>query len=318
MEQKNFTFGMLVAVIRRRFKLLVIIGLIAIVGSVIFSGPTFISPKYKSHAIVYPINLEPYGAESLTEQLLQLYQGNDVRDSIIEKFNLVEVYELDPEDEGFRYQLNNEYHDHVVVSRTNFESVRIEVYDKDPVRAKQIADEMINQINYKARKMRKGKAMEHLEVAKNQMNYQRTVLDSINGILSELRQDNGLLDYQLQTERVTEGYLQMLSQTNVNPAHLDEVRTMLTDLGEKGGLFMALSQMSDLGNENYNQLFIHYQGILKEVNQELSYVNVVAQPEVADKKTYPVRWLIVVTATLSALLAALVILLLFEKRQIKD
>lgn len=318
MEQKNFTFGMLVAVIRSRFKLLVIIGLVAIVGSVIFSGPTFISPKYKSHAIVYPINLEPYGDESLTEQLLQLYQGNDVRDSIIEKFDLVEVYEMEPEEEGFLYQLHNEYNDHVVVSRTNFESVRIEVYDKDPVRAKQIADEMINQINYKARKMRKEKAIEHLEVARDQLDYQKSVLDSINGILSELRRDNGLLDYQLQTERVTEGYLQMLGNANVNPEHLDEVREMLGHLGEKGGLFMALSRMSEMGNHNYNQLFVHYQGILKEVNQELSYVNVVAQPEVADKKTYPVRWLIVVTSTLSALLFALVILLLFEKRQVKD
>lgn len=318
MEQNNFSFGSLVDILRRRMKLLILIGIIAVIGSAIFSGPAFIPPKYKSYAVVYPINLEPYGAESLTEQLLQLFQGNDVRDSIINNFNLAEVYELDPEKEGFRHQLYSEFNDNIIVSRTNYESVKIEVYDEDPVRAKEIAEDMIHQINLKARHMRRKKAVEHLEVARSQLDYQQLVLDSINGILSELRRDNGLLDYQLQTERVTEGYLGMLAQTNVRKENLDEVRRMLNDLGEKGGVFMALSQMSELGHENYNQLFIYYQGILKEVNQELSYVNVVSEPEVADKKSYPVRWLIVVTATLSIMLVTLVVLLLFEKRQVKD
>lgn len=309
---------MLVDVIKRRFKLLIIVTVVAIIGSAIFSGPTFISPKYKSQAIVYPINLVPYGEESLTEQLLQLYQGNDIRDSIIQKFDLAEVYEIEEDQDGFKHSLYSEYNDHVVVSRTNYESVKIEVYDKDPVRAKEIADEMINQVNYKGRQMQRAKAMEHLEVASQQLDYQKEVLDSINLTLSELRRDNGLLDYHVQTERVTEGYLKMLLRANVKEERLNEVREMLDHLGEHGGQFMALSQMSRLGQDNYNALLVHYQGILKEVKQELSFVNVVAHPEVADKKSYPVRWLIVVTSTLSIVLISLIIMLLFEKRQVKD
>ena len=37
----------------------------------VFSGPTFITPKFESHAIVYPANIEPYSDESETEQMLQ-------------------------------------------------------------------------------------------------------------------------------------------------------------------------------------------------------------------------------------------------------
>lgn len=313
MEQ-NFTFGMLVSIIRKRFFLLVGIAIVAIIGSVIFSSPAFIAPKYKSEAIVYPINLEPYSNESRTELLLQVAMSSSIRDSIIEKFNLAEVYELNSESQGFKHSLYSEYNENVLVSRTNYESVRIEVLDEDPVRARDIADELIRQINFKGQAMTRKKAMEHLEVARNQMDYQSQVLDSINGLLSELRTNNQLLDYQIQTERVTEGYLRMLSESNVRESRLDEVRKMLDDLGEKGGVFMALSQMSELGHENYNELFIYYQGILKEVNQELSYVNVISSPEVADKKSYPVRWLIVVTTVISTLLIALIILLLFEKR----
>lgn len=317
MEHNNFSFGLLVVIIRRRFKLLLAITVLAIVVSAIFSGPTFVPPKFRSYALVYPINMQPYGPETVTEQLLQLFQGSDVRDSIIHKFNLAEVYELKPDQNGFKHSLYQEFGDHVVVSKTNYESVRIEVYDRDPSRAKAIADEMINQINIKIRSLHRKKALEHLEVAYNQMEFQRNVLDSINDILTDLRKDNGLLDYQLQTERVTEGYLKMLGQTTVNRSHLDEVREMLYHLGEKGGMFMALSRMSELGQENYNELFIQYQTILKEANQKLSYTNVVTYPEVADKKSYPVRWLIVLSSVMSTLLIALVILLLFEKRQDK-
>lgn len=314
MEQSNFTFGMLVDIIRKRFKLLIIVGVVAVIGSAIFSGPTFITPKYKSQAIVYPINLYAYGMESLTEQMIQLFESSAVRDSLIHKYNLADVYELEPDKPGFKHDLYLEYDDHVMVSRTNYESVRLEVYDQDPERAQEMVNEMIKQMNIKARTLERNRALERLEVIRGQLDYQQFVLDSINGVLGELRLESGLLDYEIQTERVTEGYMKMLSQPNVSKAKLDEVRVMLDNLSNKGGLFMSLTEMSRKGQEHYNNLFIQYQDILRDVNQDLSFTNVIAAPEVADKKALPIRWLIVLSATISALLVTLVVLLLFEKR----
>jgi len=314
MEQQNFSFSMLMDIIVRRFKLLAIVALIAIVGATIFSSPFFITPKYKSTAIVYPINLKAYGNESLTEQLLQLFQSTDIRDSVIDKFDLVNVYKLNPSNSGFKHNLYNEYLDHVVVSKTNYESVKIEVLDESPERAQSIAFEIIYQLNSKARRLKKKEAQEKLNLAAGMLDYQRSYLDSINRQLSKLREGNGLLDYQIQTERVTEGYMKMLGQSGVNKDNLQEVRKMLQDLKDNGGLFMALTQMSELGHEQYNELFIEYQEVLKELKQEYSYTDVIVNPEVADKKAYPVRWLIVASTVLSVLLFALFILLLFDKR----
>jgi capsular polysaccharide biosynthesis protein len=314
MEQQSFSFSMLMDIIVRRIKLLAILAFIAIVGAVIFSSPFFITPKYKSTAIVYPINLKSYGNESLTEQLLQLFQSTDIRDSVIEKFDLVNVYKLNPTSSGFKHNLYNEYLDHVVVSKTNYESVKIEVLDENPIRAQQIANEIIFQLNSKARRLKKKEAQEKLELASGMLEYQRNYLDSINYQLSNLREGNGLLDYQIQTERVTEGYMKMLGQTGVNKENIAEVRKMLQDLKNKGGLFMALTQMSELGHEQYNELFIEYQQVLKELKQEYSYTDVIVNPEVADKKAYPVRWLIVASTTLSVLLFAMFLLLMFDKR----
>jgi capsular polysaccharide biosynthesis protein len=314
MEQQNFSFSMLMDIIVRRFKLLAIVALIAIVGATIFSSPFFITPKYKSTAIVYPINLKAYGNESLTEQLLQLFQSTDIRDSVIAKFDLVNVYKLNPSNSGFKHNLYNEYLDHVVVSKTNYESVKIEVLDESPERAQSIAFEIIYQLNSKARRLKKKEAQEKLNLAAGMLDYQRSYLDSINRQLSKLREGNGLLDYQIQTERVTEGYMKMLGQSGVNKDNLQEVRKMLQDLKDNGGLFMALTQMSELGHEQYNELYIEYQEVLKELKQEYSYTDVIVNPEIADKKAYPVRWLIVASTVLSVLLFALFILLLFDKR----
>jgi len=313
-EQQNFSFGMLLEILARRFKLMAIVAVLAIIGSAIFSSPFFITPKYKSTAIVYPINLEAYGSESLTEQLLQLFQATDIRDSIIEKFDLVNVYELNPNSSGFKHNLFNEYLDHVVVYKTNYESVKIEVLDAKPERAQEMCFEIINQLNNKARTLKRKEANEKLFLAESMLSFQRNHLDSINLLLSKLRQDNGLLDYQIQTERVTEGYMKMLSQSGVNQVNLAEVRKMLQDLKEKGGTFMALAQMSELGHEQYNELLIEYQAILKEATQDFSHTDIVVRPEVADKKAYPVRWLIVASTTLSALLLTLFVLLLFDNR----
>lgn len=314
MEQQSFSFSMLLDIIVRRFKLLAIVAVVAIVGATIFSSPFFITPKYKSTAIVYPINLRAYANESLTEQLLQLFQATAIRDSIIEKFDLATVYKIDTNNTEFRYNLINEYLDHVIVSKTNYESVKIEVLDEDPERAKIMADEIIFQLNSQTRRLKKTEARKRMELSITMLDHQKSYLDSINNELFKLREGNGLLDYQIQTERVTEGYMKMLSQSGVDRENLREVREMLQDLKNNGGIFMTLTQMSELGHEQYNALHIQHQEILKEMEQEYSYTDVVVNPEVADKKSYPVRWLIVVSTTLSVLLFALIVLLLFDKR----
>ena len=67
---------------------LMVIGILAGIISIIFSGPTFIKPKFKSFAVVYPVNIEEYSEESNTEQMLEIFNSGDIRDQIIEKFEL--------------------------------------------------------------------------------------------------------------------------------------------------------------------------------------------------------------------------------------
>ena len=84
---------------------LVIVAAIALVVSVIFSGPAFITPKYKSFAIVYPGNLVAYSTESHTEQMVQLLESSFIRDKVIAQFHLAERYKIDTTAETWQTEL---------------------------------------------------------------------------------------------------------------------------------------------------------------------------------------------------------------------
>ena len=81
MESQFYQINLLQLLLKWKFHLGVIV-LIAAVLAAIFSGSAFITPKFKSFAVVYPANIAPYSDENETEQMLQVFQSNDIADSI--------------------------------------------------------------------------------------------------------------------------------------------------------------------------------------------------------------------------------------------
>src|SRR6187399_2603766 len=95
--EKNSGFDVLfILSIAAKYKIhLFLITIFSVTLAVIFSSEAFIKPRFKSNAVVYPSNLVPYSTESPTEQMLQLFESDDIRDELIKDFNLFEHYEID-------------------------------------------------------------------------------------------------------------------------------------------------------------------------------------------------------------------------------
>jgi uncharacterized protein involved in exopolysaccharide biosynthesis len=83
---------------------------IAVIGAVIFSGPAFISPKYKATVIVYasktysvsksilgdtyhPDILE-FGEEEQAEKLIQIINSDQIRNTVIDSYDLANHYKI--------------------------------------------------------------------------------------------------------------------------------------------------------------------------------------------------------------------------------
>ena len=304
----ELSFQRLFDLVKARYRTYIVVGLMAAVLAIVFSLPVFIKPRFKSTATVYPVNLNSYSIETRTDQLLQLLQSNSIRDSLIRKFDLSHAYRVDTTLQAGRFALYNEFLERVEISKTKYESVMIEVVDEDPVRARDMVNAMLYQVNQLARRLQREKSYEVLRITERTLAHERHKLDSVETRLNELRQSAGMLSYETQAKELTKGYVKLLS-SNAGQAQRDKVLGMIKDLESRGGEFRQLTEMSNIFRGNYDRALTQYEIAVNDVTKELTYTNVIVYPEVADKKVYPVRWLIVLLATASALVLCTLVLL---------
>lgn len=293
--------------VRERWKTLAIVAVVAVAAGMLFSGPTFIRPRFVSRAVVYPVNLTSYSVETRTDQLLQLLESNSIRDSLIARFDLNKHYDIPAGTPGSRFLLYNEFNDRVTIGKTRYESVEIEVVDESPDTAQAIVLGMLDQVNLLARRLQREKSEEVLLIAQRSLLHERQKLDSVEAKLKDLRQKTGLLAYESQTAELTKGYMRMLTRGGGDRAKVED---MMGKLQETGGEFRELTELSNMFRSNYDRLLSEYERAVNDVTKELTYVNVVVHPEVPDKKIYPIRWLIVLIVTASAMFLAFVLLLI--------
>jgi capsule polysaccharide export protein KpsE/RkpR len=309
----ELTFANYLKIAQRNWKTMALVAVVSAVIAVVASSPTFMPPRYLSRATVYPVNLNSYSIETRTDQLLQLLQSNSIRDSLIMQFDLATVYDVDTTVNGGYFALYNEFNDRVEINKTNFESVRIEIVDEDPVRARDLVNAMLKQVNLLARRLQREKSNELLVIAGRSLVHAQAKLDSVETRLDTLRVRDGILDYESQVRELTKGYMRMI-QSGAPVSRIEEVQGLMKDMEEKGGEFRQLTELSNFFRANYDRLLTEYERMVNDVTKELTYTNVVVYPEVSDKKVYPVRWLILLLTTVSAVFLSFLLLIWRDQR----
>lgn len=290
----------------------VIVTIIAILISYFFSSKWFIKPKFKSFAIVYPSNLIQYSNESKSEQMMQLFESADIRNSVIRNLNLADHYKIDTTQPAGHSELIGEYESNVSVTRTDYESILIKVLDTDPKLACDMVKEIMAALNQKARSLQRDKSQEILRMQQKQLSDRKKELDSVNLILQNLRVNYRLLDYNTQVKEYTKGYIKTINASG--SSNYKDIDLMINNLQQKGGEFYTMARVYDGILNAYNSTKVEYDNTLTDLNKELTYISEVTSPIVADKKSYPIRWLIMLISVLSANLFLFVILLIMDKK----
>lgn len=293
----------------------IIVGVIAIVLSAIFSGPAFITPKYKSTARVYPTNISVISEESETEQMLEIINSRDIKMKMFDAFDLDKVYKIKKDSPYYQTYLFDIYNKNVNASKTEFETVEIEVMDEDPKRASLMCDSIIHFYNRKVGQMHKTKNWEMVEITQKQLNKKHYLYDSLKVELNTLRENYGFLDFSEQVSEVTRGYMNALAAGRGSTSDAQKIQKLYDNFSEKGvdALFLekqTLSAMSAI--DSIGKLHDLY---LMEFEKDITYSHVVEKPIVADKKSYPIRWLIVAFSAFSAIVLALLVFLILDFRK---
>lgn len=295
---------------------LLIIAVVAALLGMIFSSSLFITPKFKSYALVYPSNIAPYSDESESEQMLQWLQSKDIKDSIIKRFDLSRHYEIDTNYKYYYSTMMYLYNENVKINKTQWESIEIEVTDKDPVVAYKMVNSIMDYCNLKIRRIHKAKYDEVVQSLGQSLKEKQQQLDSIENAFAVLRKDYGLYDYESQAEEITRGYLKTYDgSTSSRPTQ--DVEKMKLNFEEKSGELALLMQRREDVMKIYAEFELKYDMAVYDAEKLFTYLNVVTEPTIADKKSYPVRWLIVVYSVVASLFFSVVVISIKENRKIK-
>lgn len=305
-EQSEFNTGSLYYLAIKWRWHLIAIAIFSGLAATIFSSSAFIEPKFKSTAVVYPVNIVPYSNESATEQLLQLFQSADVKGKIIEKFDLANHYGIGDNSKEPNSKLILEFNENVSISKTEFESVNIEILDKDATKACAMVNEIINETNLKLRQLQREKSEEMHAMYAKQLELKKQEIDTLKVQISKLRVDNNFIDLTAQTREVTRGVIN---------SKAGEAGRLSSKIQEVGADYTALNARLDAALIYFAKIKGTYDDISGDLFKELTYTNVVTKPFVADSKSYPIRWIIVLVSMLASLFLGFIIISLTEGKK---
>ncbi|MBK9798780.1 MAG: hypothetical protein IPP56_03325 [Bacteroidetes bacterium] len=284
--------------------------------SIVFSGPFFLPPLYKSEVIFYPPNTSSnktliqydvrFGSEKEIDQHIQVLKSNLVRDSVIKKFNLIAHYGIDTTKTVWRFYLNKEYNEKIAIERTRYNALSVTVLDTDPVLAATIANNIVEITDaIKATILRKNLSTALSNLEKDYSNKVKE-FDVFAANINRIVKDNYIPNLNLKNESFVERMKKQIDLirelTNKGSADFD--------LKKQYNYEAMLAQLAELQSS--------YEQASSNLNTNFPTCYIISPAQVNYQKDSPNRLLIVaLTTVLAGLFCIVWMLLSIQLKQVK-
>lgn len=305
---------------------IIIVTLLAAIVSIIVS--LSIDDKYKSEVIVFPTSggsisddllatklikkeIMKLGEDEEVEQLLQVLKSDNIRNRIIEKFDLIHHYEIDATEKYKQTALYKKFDKNIAIEPTKFMSVKIRVLDKNSQTAADIANEICNLIDTVMNNMRKERALEALNLVEREYFSLKNNMRKLEDSLVKIKNEGIGLENELEIKKLKQSYEKQIEVGNEKKAQ--DIQKKIGRLNKNTESYASIRDYLKFEQEHLANLTSKYAEAKLEVNQNLPNKYIVNAAYPAEKKSYPIRWLIVVVATASTFLIAILLLLLIDK-----
>jgi uncharacterized protein involved in exopolysaccharide biosynthesis len=316
----------LISFLYKKRKISLYVGIAAAVISAVVA--LMITPKYKSTVILFPsttssiskallaenptsakADIMQFGEEEDAEQMLQILNSDQIRNKIIEKYDLMTHYNIDTTSEYKHTELMQEFNDNISFKRTEFMSVKIEVLDKDPLKAANIANDIAALLDTVKNRMQKERANQGFRIVEQELKSILSEIKAKEDTLNALRAI-GIIDYVSQSEKYSEQHAIAMAKNEVRAMRALEEK--LNILGEFGGRYIAITEELEHDRKQLRLVKTKYDEAKVDAEQNITHAFIVNHAVPAEKKAYPIRWLIVVVSTLSAIFLANLLIIIFE------
>ena len=205
-----------------------------------------------------------------------------------------------------------EYSQNVKIGKTPYEGVSIEVLDKDPQMASDMVNSIMDYYNKKVKQLHEIKFGEVVKMYERAINKKGNYIDSLENRFYELSAEYGLLDYTSQSREIARGYLKTIDGSGSSHINSKEVLRLKENIEKKGGEFIYLQYSLEQEAVRFSTLKMDYDQAVMDFDRQFSYTNIITKPFVADKKAYPVRWIIVVISAIASFFIAFLVILIIE------
>jgi hypothetical protein len=285
------------------------------------------APQYKSVATLFPTrsfsvskllieqnigNQEDYmqiGDEDDAEKLLQILNSDRLKKLVAEKFDLWQKWKIEKDAYADHY-LRLKWENMIRYKRTDFNSIKVEVYDYTANGAAEMANSITDYVDSIKNNMTREVAASAFNIVKDE--YERTIsrMNQLEDSLQILRQ-MGILDYKSDVESYTRSYARALEKGNATSAKLLEEKLNL--LKKFGGAYFQISENLRKYRFKFPVIKAKYDEAEINMKNSLPFKFVVDRATPNEYKARPVRWLIVLISTVSAFILCIIILTISEK-----
>ena len=326
-NDQHFNSFSLVQFIWKKRKTLILVCLVVAVVSLIASF--LVTPKFKSTAIVYAprtnsvakillneesynerLDMKAYADDEETEQMMEILNSREIKDILIDKFDLYNHYGLG---EGVSYRQTQMYKylkGNIEVKRTQYGAIAVSVIDKDPQVAADMANEILVLLDSVKNRIDHERTIASYNLLKRQLEIVDAEVQRIDDSVQVLMQ-NGVFDFKSQSERVMQQYATAVAQGNT--AGMKRLEDELKKMATWGPRSLTLYEEQAYFREYQSVVKIKMMNAIVDMDTEIPVKFVIERAIPADKKTYPKKSLIVLLSTVSAFILAVLVLLTIDK-----
>jgi capsular polysaccharide biosynthesis protein len=323
MEQKNeFNSFSVIHFTWKWRKPLLIIALLS--GVLAFIISVFIKPIYQSTAIVFApqynsllvdnveikSDVTRYGAEHETEQLLQILNSRELKDTLVCHFNLINHYRIDTLERYWKTKLYKELDNNINVKRTQWGGIVVSVRDQSPQFAAILANAMVDELDNFKNKIEHERAKATCDLLQSQINKVHAKMIIVNDSVQKLANE-GLFIYDNQVDRVTQQYALAVGQGNM--AGAQRLQKELDKIAKWGPTCVILREELIYLVRRETTLKSLFLNAEMNLNGLMPSKFVVEKAIPVEKKIYPKKLLIAFFSAIGAFLVTFFVLLSIEK-----
>jgi capsule polysaccharide export protein KpsE/RkpR len=254
-----------------------------------------------------------FGEEEKAEQLLEILNSDKVKRQIISEFNLMDHYQInEKETETPNFDLHEIFEENISFKRNKNMAVEISVLDHSADTASRIANSLLRVLDDVTNQIQKERAIQGFEIVKKAYldlsNEVKSMEDSLAFIMGK-----GVLDVKSQSEVYGDAYAQAIATGNKRAENaLAEKMALLSKYGAQN---ISLTNAIENERLRLSELKGKYEEAKVDAESRIQNYFVVTSPYAAEKKSYPVRWLIVLISVIAALFTGVVTIVLYEQFQ---